>query len=159
MKFNYLVLLSSLVITTFGCEPTLPDPDKNKVENNQEIFNAYNFSELDITGPTNNLNVVLREGDKLVFKYYSTSTEPRTASLLMFEVDRLAENFSINNFSDGRTVYATLDRDGNLIYNFVNKGTISGRKLNSAEWEVAFSVSGNDELPLDLTFSNVFKVR
>lgn len=150
-----LLLLGLMMLS---CLDNPPEPDRGD-EPEQTIAVAYYFTALDISGPSSNLNVIHREGDKLVFKYYCTTREPKKLAILLVEVDRNQDQFSMGNFSQGRAVYATLNQEEKLVYNYVNRGSISGRKLNNEQWEVNCSIEGGSNLPLDLSFNEVFIIR
>ena len=153
-------LLLLAITLCVSCDGLFDNPSpSDRANTNQESIVGYNFSALDISGPDNNLAVLLREGDKFVFRYYKSDKQANEQIIVMFEVPRSASSFSISKFEDRRSVYATFDKNGVLKYNYINKGSISGRKISDNEWDVSINITGNDNLPLNLNFSDLVILR
>lgn len=159
----YSFLLLGLTFGLTSCLEPLPAPEPPKKDS--VIKNVYTGSALEITGSDPIENVLLREGNKLVFNYRFHSpgnpntTDDDVVEQVMFEVPLNVEEFFISDFEASRAVFrrrCSCDQNG---YTYIKVGSIRGRKIDRSNWEVEMAVAGADsKIDFALNVSGIFKM-
>lgn len=122
------------------------------------IFALYDSSEMEIAH-TDNKKIILKKGDKVVFKYAYYPNSRDNEYYIMFEIPRERRFF---NFQDKRlqqlNAYlgkANSTDNDNVIP--LEKGQITGYKIADGLWHVEFDVNTSDfGIPVKFNASEVF---
>ncbi|MDR5591542.1 hypothetical protein [Christiangramia sp. SM2212] len=165
-KFAILFCISLL---TYSCSKS-DDGDGNT----DADFIVHRNSTLSIIENNNAANVMVENGENLVFEYrFSTEGEPQIADdeyteIVYFELDANTEDFNLNS-NDFEAANAYVGRFcfcGNTGFFPISNGEIIGEKVGSRDWKVSLAVEAiieaqenSPEMSIEAEASGIFRTR
>lgn len=131
-------------------------PVRSHIISGESVENYHAFFEnsklqIDSNANSENLEIDVKTGDKLVFKLLQYEdpiaevADDELTKILYFEVDADATEFIINsdNFSEYNAVIGM--SSSIAIIRYVNQGEITGEKMNDNEWKLSLNTAFDAE--------------